>query len=86
MEDRKVPIDSKFALESFQRLVTAENEDDKRTYKNEFISSVKKRIDEIADKYINPAEQTFDFAMMYIPAENVSTNIVLLKSNIIIKT
>jgi DNA recombination protein RmuC len=71
LEDRIVPIDSKFPLESFQRLVTADNEDSKKTFKKEFIASVKKRIDEIADKYINPAEHTFDFAMMYIPAENV---------------
>ncbi|MCL1836457.1 MAG: DNA recombination protein RmuC [Treponema sp.] len=66
-----VPVDSKFPLESFQRLVTAAGEEDKKTFKREFISSVKKRIDEIASKYINPAEGTFDFAMMYIPAENV---------------
>ena len=66
-----VPVDSKFPLESFARLVNAENDEDKRKFKKEFVSSVKLRIDEIADKYINPAEGTFDFAMMYIPAENV---------------
>jgi len=69
--DGIVPVDSKFPLESFQRLIKAENEEDKKQYKKEFISSVKKRIDEIASRYINPAEGTFDFAMMYIPAENV---------------
>ena len=66
-----VPVDSKFPLESFQRLVTAETEEEKKRYKKEFVNSVKLRIDEIADKYINPAEGTFDFAMIYIPAENV---------------
>lgn len=69
--DGIVPVDSKFPLESFQRLVSADNEDAKKQFKREFLSSVKKRIDEIAAKYINPAEKTFDFAMMYIPAENV---------------
>lgn len=66
-----VPIDSKFPLESFQRLIKAETNEEKKSYKKEFISSVKKRIDEIASRYIIPSENTFDFAMMYIPAENV---------------
>jgi len=69
--DGIVPVDSKFPLESFQRLISANNEESKKQFKRDFISSVKKRIDEIASKYINPAEKTFDFAMMYIPAENV---------------
>ncbi len=66
-----VPVDAKFPLESFQRLATAENEEDKKKYSREFVRSVKERINEIADKYIKPGEGTFDFAMMYIPAENV---------------
>jgi len=69
--DGIVPVDSKFPLESFQRLINADNEENKKQFRKEFIFSVKKRIDEIAAKYINPAENTFDFAMMYIPAENV---------------
>jgi DNA recombination protein RmuC len=66
-----VPVDSKFPLESFQRLIKAGGEEEKKIYKKEFVASVKKRIDEIASKYINPAEGTYDFAIMYIPAENV---------------
>lgn len=66
-----VPIDAKFPLESFQRLAVSENDEDKKRAKKEFITSVKRRIDEIAGKYINPAEGTFDFAMMYVPAENI---------------
>jgi len=66
-----VPVDSKFPLESFQRYIEAKTDVDKIKFKKEFTKSVKDRIDEIANKYINPAENTFDFALMYIPAENV---------------
>lgn len=66
-----VPVDSKFPLDSFQRLTQSQTDNEKKEFKKEFITSVKTRIDEIESKYINPAENTFDFAMMYIPAENV---------------
>jgi len=71
-----VPVDSKFPLESYQRLTETESEEGKKTFKKEFIASVKKRIDETA-KYINPAEGTFEFAMMYIPAENVFYEVII---------
>lgn len=73
-----ISIDSKFPLESFQRLIEArDNEENVKPKKREFIKSVKERVDEIASKYINPEEGTFDFAMMYIPAENVFYEIFL---------
>ena len=65
-----VPVDSKFPLESFQRYLAADNDDQKKVSRKEFITSVKARVDEIT-KYINTAEGTFNFAIMYIPAENV---------------
>jgi DNA recombination protein RmuC len=58
-------------MESFQRIVNSGSEEEKKRYRREFIRSVKERIDEIADNYIKPSEGTYDFAMMYIPAENV---------------
>ena len=72
-----VSIDAKFPLESFQRMLNAENDSDKKTAKKQFIDSVKNRIDEVAEKYIKPAENTFDFALMYIPAENVYYEIII---------
>ncbi|UCB46513.1 MAG: DNA recombination protein RmuC [Spirochaetota bacterium] len=75
--DGLVPIDSKFPLESFQRFIDTDDKREKSGYKREFLRSVKERIDEIAQKYINPDEGTFDFAMMYIPAENVFYEIII---------
>ncbi len=69
--DKIVSIDSKFPLESFQRLLAADSPQKKELERKEFVKSVKKRIDEIASKYIKEAEGTYDFAMMYVPAENV---------------
>jgi DNA recombination protein RmuC len=66
-----IPIDSKFPLESFQRMTAADAAADKARFKKEFVKTVKARIDEIAGKYINPDEGTYDFALMYVPAENV---------------
>lgn len=66
-----VPVDSKFPLENFKRLIEGVTEEEKRGAKRKFVSDVKKRIDEIATSYIVPDEGTFNFALMYIPAENV---------------
>jgi len=65
-----VPIDSKFPLEDFGRIIAAESEEEQVTLRRQFNRTIRKHIDSVS-KYILPDENTFDFALMYIPAENV---------------
>jgi DNA recombination protein RmuC len=71
LEDYSVPIDAKFPLPSFERILKAETDDEKAKQRKQLINDVIKHIDKIASDYIRPAEGTLDFALMYIPAENV---------------
>lgn len=64
-----LPIDAKFPFDNFRRMI--ETEEEKGFYRKKFLEDVKKRIQEISEKYIIPSEDTVDFAIMYIPAEAV---------------
>lgn len=65
-----VPIDSKFPLEDFERITCAENDEEQNNLRRQFNRNIRKHVDNVA-KYILPDEDTFDFALMYIPAENI---------------
>ena len=71
-----LPIDSKFNWENFEKMINAEDEISKDGFRKQFISDVKKKIDEISSKYIIPAESTVDMALMYVPAEAVYYEVV----------
>ncbi|MEK7121537.1 MAG: DNA recombination protein RmuC, partial [Patescibacteria group bacterium] len=71
-----LPIDSKFNWENFEKMVNAENDIQKDIYRKSFYSDVKKKIDEIASKYLLPSEGTTDLALMYVPAETVYYEVI----------
>ncbi len=66
-----IPIDSKFSLENYNRIIEANKEGGEiEGFVSEFKKDIKKRIDETS-KYIKPAEDTLDFAFMFIPHESI---------------
>jgi DNA recombination protein RmuC len=71
-----VPIDSKFPLENFKQLTRALTDDEKKVASREFVKAVKKHIDDISKKYLLPEEGTVNFAVMYVPSENVYYHIL----------
>ncbi|MBN1391782.1 MAG: DNA recombination protein RmuC [Sedimentisphaerales bacterium] len=71
LTDFSVSVDAKFPLPGFEKIAAAETEDEKAKLRRQFLKDVTAHIDKIADSYIRPAEGTLDFAIMYIPAENI---------------
>ena len=77
INDRLVPVDAKFPLENFKKYIQETDEKSRESMRRRFVTDVKKHIDDIATKYILPEEGTYDFALMYIPAENVYYETIL---------
>ncbi len=71
-----IPIDSKFPMENFRKMMSAKTELDKKIADKNFISDVKGHLDSISRKYILPGEGTIDYALMYVPSESVYYEIV----------
>ena len=69
VNDKVVPVDSKFSLDNYNRLVNA-SESDRPAFEKTFVNDLKLRITETA-KYIRPEEKTMDFAFMFIPSEAI---------------
>ncbi|MBI2607660.1 MAG: DNA recombination protein RmuC [Candidatus Doudnabacteria bacterium] len=71
ISDKILPIDSKFSMENFRLYKEAKEEGAAENLKKTFLRDIKKRVDEIHKKYILPQENTYDFALMFIPSEGV---------------
>jgi len=65
-----IPIDSKFSLENYNKIINSDDKNIKEIYEKQFKFDLKKRIDETS-KYIKPEEGTLDFAFMFIPSETI---------------
>jgi DNA recombination protein RmuC len=71
-----IPIDAKFPFDNYKKYAKAQNLKEKENFKKNFVVDVKKHIDKIAQKYILPSEKTVDYALMYIPSENLYYEII----------
>lgn len=76
--DKIIPIDSKFSLENYNRIVDEQNPARREELENEFKNDLKKRIDETS-KYIRSNENTMEFAFMFIPAEGIYYDLLVNK-------
>ncbi len=69
-KDGLIPVDAKFSLDNYQRIVDAIDDRQREVLEREFKNDLKKRIDETA-KYIKPKDGTLEFAFMFIPSEAI---------------
>lgn len=75
-KDGHICVDAKFSLDNYNRLISETDEDRREVFEKEFISDLRKRIDETA-KYIRPKDGTLPFAIMYIPAEGIYYDLLI---------
>ncbi len=76
ISDKLVPIDSKFPMAEFGTLVETDSDEDRRRARRLFLRAVRNHVDAVS-RYVKPAEHTVDFALMYIPAENVFQQVLI---------
>lgn len=82
LPDGIVPIDSKFSLENYNKIISENNPENKEILTKRFTEDLKTRINETA-KYIKPKEGTLDFAFMFIPSEGIYYDLLISKVGVI---
>ena len=76
VRDKVIPIDSKFSLENYNRIIEEKNGAEKDRLEKVFVNDLKNRISETA-KYIQPQQNTMDFAFMFIPHEAIYYDLLI---------
>jgi DNA recombination protein RmuC len=76
VKDRIVPIDAKFSLENYNRVLEARDPATREAHEKAFKQDLKNRIDETS-KYVRPAENTMEFAFMFIPSEGIYYDLLI---------
>jgi DNA recombination protein RmuC len=76
VKDKIIPVDSKFSLENYNRIIEERDENEKKRLEKVFVNDLKNRIQETA-KYIRPSERTMDFAFMFIPHEAIYYDLLI---------
>jgi DNA recombination protein RmuC len=82
MDKRIIPIDSKFSLDNYNRMLQTNDPAEKKRLETAFVNDLKLRIDETS-KYVRPEEKTMDFAFMFIPSEAVYYDLLINKVGVI---
>jgi len=70
VKDKVIPVDAKFSLENYERLLNSNDPEARKKLESQFKKDLKNRIDETA-KYVLPEKGTMDFAFMFIPSEAI---------------
>ena len=78
VDKRIIPIDSKFSLDNYNRMLQTNDPVEKKRLEVAFVNDLKLRIDETS-KYVRPEEKTMDFAFMFIPSEAVYYDLLINK-------
>ncbi|MCK5212187.1 DNA recombination protein RmuC [Candidatus Parcubacteria bacterium] len=78
VKDKIIPVDSKFSLENYERILNCKDKEEREKLEKLFKQDLKTRIDETG-KYVKPGEKTMDFAFMFIPSEAIYYDLLINK-------
>ncbi len=78
VKEKIIPVDSKFSLENYERILNCKDKEDREKLEKLFKQDLKTRIDETS-KYVKPGENTMDFAFMFIPSEAIYYDLLINK-------